>query len=108
MDPQITQTVTDSLAATKAYVDSTFVTNAVFDSLTQTKQVIMNTRTDLQNTNTSLANLAFLANNIWMMLSAGLVFIMHLGFATLESGLTRAKNTTNILFKNTVIPGIGL
>jgi len=35
----------------------------------------------------------FTANNVWMMLAAGLVFIMHLGFATLESGLTRAKNT---------------
>jgi Amt family ammonium transporter len=43
-----------------------------------------------------------------MMLAAGLVFIMHLGFATLESGLTRAKNTTNILFKNTFIPCAGL
>lgn len=43
----------------------------------------------------------FAANNIWMMLAASLVFIMHLGFATLESGLTRSKNTTNILFKNT-------
>ena len=26
----------------------------------------------------------FTANNVWMMLSAGLVFIMHLGFATLR------------------------
>ena len=43
-----------------------------------------------------------------MMLCAGLVFIMHLGFATLESGLTRAKNTTNILFKNTFIVSIGI
>ena len=50
----------------------------------------------------------FTANNVWMMLAAGLVFIMHLGFATLESGLTRAKNTTNILFKNTFIVSIGL
>lgn len=50
----------------------------------------------------------FTANNVWMMLSAGLVFIMHLGFAMVESGLTRAKNTTNILFKNTVIPCIGI
>jgi len=36
----------------------------------------------------------FTANNVWMMLCAGLVFIMHLGFATLESGLTRAKHTS--------------
>ncbi|MCH2169483.1 ammonium transporter [Myxococcota bacterium] len=43
-----------------------------------------------------------------MMLCAGLVFIMHLGFATLESGLTRAKNTTNILFKNTFIISAGI
>jgi Amt family ammonium transporter len=50
----------------------------------------------------------FIANNVWMMLATGLVFIMHLGFATLESGLTRAKNTTNILFKNTFIPCVGV
>jgi Amt family ammonium transporter len=50
----------------------------------------------------------FTANNAWMMLCAGLVFIMHLGFATLESGLTRSKNTTNILFKNTFIVSIGI
>ena len=50
----------------------------------------------------------FTANNIWMMLSTALVFIMHLGFATVETGLTRSKNTVNILFKNTLIPCIGL
>lgn len=47
-------------------------------------------------------------NNIWMMVSIFLVFIMHLGFATLETGLTRSKNTVNILFKNTAIVAIGL
>ncbi len=50
----------------------------------------------------------FVANNVWMMLAAGLVFIMHLGFATLEAGMTRAKNSTNILFKNTFIIAIGI
>lgn len=50
----------------------------------------------------------FTTNNLWMMLCAGLVFIMHLGFATVESGLTQSKNTVNILFKNTLIPCIGL
>lgn len=50
----------------------------------------------------------FTANNLWMMLATGLVFIMHLGFATVETGLTRSKNTVNILFKNTIIPCIGL
>jgi Amt family ammonium transporter len=50
----------------------------------------------------------FTVNNLWMMISTILVFIMHLGFATLEAGLTRAKNTVNILFKNTIIPALGL
>lgn len=50
----------------------------------------------------------FAINNLWMMVSTFLVFTMHLGFATVESGLTRAKNTVNILFKNTMIVAIGL
>jgi ammonium transporter, Amt family len=54
------------------------------------------------------AEAMFTANNVWMMVSIFLVFIMHLGFATVETGLTRAKNTVNILFKNTAIVAIGL
>ncbi len=50
----------------------------------------------------------FTVNNVWMMVATFLVFTMHLGFATLESGLTRAKNTSNILFKNVIIVAIGL
>lgn len=47
-------------------------------------------------------------NNIWMMICTALVFIMHLGFAFLEIGLTRKKNTINILFKNVFIITVGL
>ena len=47
-------------------------------------------------------------NNLWIMLAGALVFVMHLGFASLESGLTQSKNTVNILFKNTMIICIGL
>jgi ammonium transporter, Amt family len=50
----------------------------------------------------------FTVNNTWMMVATFLVFIMHLGFATLETGLTQAKNTVNILFKNMGIIAIGL
>ncbi len=50
----------------------------------------------------------FTVNNTWMLVATFLVFIMHLGFASLESGLTQAKNTVNILFKNTGIVAIGL
>ena len=50
----------------------------------------------------------FTTHNLWMMIAAALVFIMHLGFASVESGLTQSKNTVNILFKNTLIPCIGI
>ena len=47
-------------------------------------------------------------NNLWMMICTALVFFMHLGFAFLEIGLTRQKNTINILFKNMFIITAGL
>ncbi|GMN07325.1 ammonium transporter [Croceitalea sp. MTPC5] len=50
----------------------------------------------------------FTANNVWMMVCTALVFFMHLGFSFLEIGLTRQKNTVNILFKNVFIICVGL
>ena len=50
----------------------------------------------------------YVVNNTWMLVATFLVFVMHLGFAALESGMTQAKNTVNILFKNTAIIAIGL
>jgi len=50
----------------------------------------------------------FALSMVWTVVATGLVFIMHLGFAMVESGLTQSKNTVNILFKNTLIPCIGL
>lgn len=42
------------------------------------------------------------------MVCTALVFFMHTGFAFLEIGLTRQKNTINILFKNIFIITVGL
>ena len=50
----------------------------------------------------------FTVSMLWTVIAAALVFIMHLGFATLEAGLTQSKNTINILFKNVWIISIGL
>lgn len=50
----------------------------------------------------------FITNNLWILISTVLVFIMHLGFATLEAGFVQKKNVVNILFKNTMIVAIGL
>ncbi|WP_193211818.1 ammonium transporter [Luteolibacter marinus] len=49
----------------------------------------------------------FTVNNLWILLSAALVFIMHLGFCSVESGMCQKKNTVNILFKNVFIVCIG-
>ena len=55
-----------------------------------------------------MENALFTVNNVWMMICTALVFLMHLGFSLLEIGLTRQKNTINILFKNVFIISIGL
>ncbi|HHW48887.1 MAG TPA: ammonium transporter [Clostridiaceae bacterium] len=42
-------------------------------------------------------------DTLWVLLAATLVFFMNLGFATVESGFARAKNTVNILSKNFIV-----
>ena len=37
---------------------------------------------------------------IWTLLGAAMVFFMQAGFALCEAGMTRAKNTGNIIMKN--------
>ena len=68
-----------------------------------TNLLIETTTVTLESLSEQVATNALTTNNIWMMLCTALVFLMHLGFATLETGLTRSKNTINILFKNTII-----
>ena len=50
----------------------------------------------------------FTTSMLWTVIAAALVFLMHLGFATLEAGLTQSKNTVNILFKNVFIISVGI
>lgn len=44
---------------------------------------------------------------MWMMIGAILVFFMHAGFAMVETGFTRSKNTVNILMKNLLTVSLG-
>ncbi|MCA9822237.1 MAG: ammonium transporter, partial [Dehalococcoidia bacterium] len=46
-------------------------------------------------------------DRLWLMLAAFMVFLMQAGFAMVEAGFVRAKNTTNILMKNTLDASIG-
>lgn len=47
------------------------------------------------------------ADTIWVLLAAMLVFFMQPGFALVEAGMTRTKNTANILMKNFVDFSVG-
>lgn len=47
-----------------------------------------------------------LLDNLWVLISAVLVFLMQAGFLCLESGLTRTKNNINVALKNLVDFGV--
>ena len=44
-----------------------------------------------------------IVDTLWVFLAAVLVFFMNLGFASLEAGMARSKNTVNILSKNFIV-----
>lgn len=54
------------------------------------------------------ADAGFIVHNLWILIAAAMVFIMHLGFACLEGGTVQPKNSLNILFKNATIMALGL
>lgn len=56
----------------------------------------------MDTTVTIIENLTTGVNTVWMLLAAMLVFFMQPGFALVEAGFTRTKNTANILMKNFV------
>jgi Amt family ammonium transporter len=56
----------------------------------------------------AVSSVNFITGNLWLLIATAMVFLMHLGFATLEAGLTQEKNSVNILFKNVCIVAIGI
>ncbi len=48
----------------------------------------------------SVESLTAAMDMLWLILTGSLVFFMQAGFALVETGLTRAKNATNIIMKN--------
>lgn len=56
----------------------------------------------MDTTITIIDDLTTGVNTVWMLLAAMLVFFMQPGFALVEAGFTRTKNTANILMKNFV------
>ncbi|HCZ37233.1 MAG TPA: ammonium transporter [Cytophagales bacterium] len=82
--------------------DSTVLDPGTAAALADSLQALSARITAAENTS------AFTTNNVWMLLATFLVFIMSLGFSAVEAGFTQAKNTVNILFKNTVDTAIGI
>lgn len=55
----------------------------------------------------SAADMAMSIDTVWVLVTAALVFFMQAGFAFVEAGFTRSKNTVNILYKNLMDFSIG-
>ncbi|MBP1762573.1 MAG: conserved rane protein of unknown function [Firmicutes bacterium] len=51
----------------------------------------------------SVGDLKIVVDTMWVLITAMLVFFMNLGFAAVESGFARSKNTVNILSKNFIV-----
>ena len=56
----------------------------------------------------SVQNLQMNIDWLWTLIAAFMVFSMHLGFAMVESGFTRSKNSVNIIMKNLLTVSIGI
>ncbi|WP_321331163.1 ammonium transporter [uncultured Bacteroides sp.] len=85
---------TSAFAQDSAAVDSTAVSSAV----TEAAAVVA----PAEKAPDTVGDLVLGLNTVWMLIAAALVFFMQPGFALVEAGFTRSKNTANILMKNFV------
>ena len=83
---------TSALAQDTTAVDSPAVAPAVAEAVAPAAEAAPDT----------VGDLVLGLNTVWMLLAAALVFFMQPGFALVEAGFTRSKNTANILMKNFV------
>ncbi len=56
----------------------------------------------LETAAATVSEMAMSIDTIWVLVAAALVFWMQAGFALVEAGFTRSKNTVNILMKNLI------
>ena len=61
----------------------------------------------MEELTTKVAEIAVSLDTLWVLLAAAMVMFMQPGFAMVESGFTRAKNTANILMKNVLDFSVG-
>lgn len=87
-----------SCMATEISAQNTITINEIASSATTVTEEI----TTEESTPDAIDELVNGINTVWMLLAAMLVFFMQPGFALVEAGFTRTKNTANILMKNFV------
>lgn len=56
----------------------------------------------LETAAATVSEMAMSIDTVWVLVAAALVFWMQAGFALVEAGFTRSKNTVNILMKNLI------
>jgi Amt family ammonium transporter len=61
----------------------------------------------MEDLTTAISDINVSIDNIWILVAAVLVMFMQPGFALVEAGFTRSKNTANILMKNFMDFSIG-
>jgi len=61
----------------------------------------------MEDITTVVSELAVSIDTVWILIAACLVMLMQAGFALVEAGFTRSKNTANILMKNLMDFSIG-
>jgi len=61
----------------------------------------------MEDITTVVSDIAVSIDTVWILIAAVLVMLMQAGFALVEAGFTRTKNTANILMKNLMDFSIG-
>jgi len=61
----------------------------------------------MEDLTTAVSEFALSIDTVWILITAVLVMFMQAGFAMVEAGFTRTKNTANILMKNLMDFAIG-
>ncbi len=76
------------------------ITILVLTCLVSINAFALNGLVDTDGTLEKVDDGKYMADTLWVLVAAFLVFFMQAGFAMVESGFTRAKNAVNILMKN--------
>ena len=93
---------TSAFAQEAVDADTFMTTTETITEVKTTPEIAETATASAETTPDTIGELALGLNTVWMLLAAMLVFFMQPGFALVEAGFTRVKNTANILMKNFV------